>query len=101
MSIVSVPRVMAPETMLRMAQSEIDDLKARLAHTIGVAEKLSARVHQATLAFCVVVLQAGGKVTITPAELEVVYAISLRTDPATHAKIWTVAKQEPKPAVTN
>ena len=101
MSIVTVPGILTTETMLRMAQSEIDDLKARLAHTIGVAEKLSGRVHQATLAFCAVILQAGGKVTITPAELEAAYTMSLKTDPATHAQVWTIAKQEPKLEVTN
>lgn len=89
------------ETMLRMAQAEIDDLKGRLTHTIGVAEKLEGRLQQATLAFCAVVLQAGGKVTIMPAELETPYTMSLKTDPATHAKVWTIVKQETKLVVVH
>jgi len=96
MSIVTVPGILTTETMLRMAQGEIDDLKARLVHTIGVAEVLDRRLHQATIAFCAVVLQAGGKVTITPVELEAAYTMSLKTDPATHAQVWTIAKQGPK-----
>ena len=93
--------ILTAETMLRMAQAEIDVLKAAVdAGNIGL-KRARRRLHEATLAFCAVVLQAGGTVTITPAELDADYTMSVKIDPATHAKVWTVAKKEPELVVTN
>lgn len=101
MPIVTGPGILTAETMLRMAQAEIDDLKERLAQSVIEAEKFRRRLHEATLAFCAVVLQSGGTVTITPAELDLGYTMNLKIDPATHAKVWTIAKQKPELVVTN
>jgi hypothetical protein len=101
MPVLTGQGILTTETMLRMAQAEIDALKTQVGQDLGIMEKLKGRLHEATLAFCAVVLQAGGTVTITPAELDAGYTMSVRIDPATHAKVWTIAKKEPELVVTN
>lgn len=89
--------ILTTETLLRTAQAEINDLSEQLAQAAGVIERLEHQLKQATLAFCSLVVQHGGKATITPAELEANYTMGRRQDPASHASTWTIERKEPKP----
>lgn len=83
------------ETMLRMAQGEINELKTRLkAADVGIGQ-MAEQLHTATLNFCALVVQQGGLARITPEEIDVDYSVSWKQDPATKTWLWTIAKKAP------
>jgi hypothetical protein len=83
------------ETMLRMAQVEIDELKTRLQIADAGIAKMADQLRASTLSFCALVVQQGGTAMITPEELEPSYTMNRKQDPATKAWLWTVTKQVP------
>jgi hypothetical protein len=88
--------ILRPEVMLRTAQAEITDLRARLAASADVILRLERQLGQATATFCAAVLQAGGSVTLTPEEQSGTFRLQRHEDPATHARTFTVTR-EPGP----
>ncbi len=71
-----VSNILKPETMLRMAQSEIEELRAAVLAADELLERVSAQFQQATLAFAALVLQHGGEATITQEEMRNVFTMA-------------------------
>lgn len=86
--------ILKTETLLRAAQSEIDELRTAVLAADDLLEKMKAQLQQATLAFAALVLQHGGEVTITQEEMRAVFTMQRKIDPATKALTYKVTKRE-------
>lgn len=86
--------ILTTEAMLRMSQTEIDQLRARLTRADEAVKGLLAEVQVTSVFFCALIVQAGGTATITQEEIKALYSMGRRQDPATHALTFTAEKVE-------
>ncbi|MFZ5785507.1 MAG: hypothetical protein ACOY3Y_03600 [Acidobacteriota bacterium] len=91
--------ILRPEAMLRTAQAEVNELKARLVEAAEIFRRLEGQVERATASFCAAVLQAGGEITFTRQELRGRFRLQRRVDPATHAVTFAVTREPDPPAL--
>jgi len=81
--------ILKPEVMLRQAQAEVEQLRRIAGALQAKVAELTAAVDTATTCFAAVIVQLGGRATITEDELAATYRFGLRRiEPSTHARVF-------------